>query len=135
MSLPSFSASLSSLPAPSQPPWGVKVTLIEDDTALVSWKQPEEPNLAVTHYTILYASRKAWIAGEWQVLQREGKRESKTIRTPPLPAPTPIPEPLGPAPSPLHSKTPMEINISFLTIVMGPAVLSLGLNLSVLIPV
>ncbi|KAJ8343544.1 hypothetical protein SKAU_G00308730 [Synaphobranchus kaupii] len=45
--------------APSQPPWGVKVTLIEDDTALVSWKQPEEPNLAVTRYTILYASRKA----------------------------------------------------------------------------
>ncbi|XP_064168970.1 protogenin A-like isoform X1 [Anguilla rostrata] len=63
----------STLPeAPSQAPWGVKVTLIEDDTALVSWKQPEELNLAVTHYTILYASRKAWIAGEWQVLQKEG---------------------------------------------------------------
>ncbi|KAG9341152.1 hypothetical protein JZ751_019591, partial [Albula glossodonta] len=63
----------STLPeAPTQPPSGVKVTLIEDDTALVSWKQPDGPNVAVTRYTILYASRKAWIAGEWQVLQREG---------------------------------------------------------------
>ncbi|XP_006628841.2 protogenin A isoform X1 [Lepisosteus oculatus] len=58
--------------APTRPPTGVKVTLIEDDTALVSWKQPEEPNVVVTRYTVLYASRKAWIAGEWQVLQREG---------------------------------------------------------------
>ncbi|RXM94641.1 Protogenin [Acipenser ruthenus] len=58
--------------APSSPPLGVKVTLIEDDTALVSWKQPDEPNTVVTRYTILYASRKAWIGGEWQVLQREG---------------------------------------------------------------
>ncbi|KAJ8340451.1 hypothetical protein SKAU_G00350840 [Synaphobranchus kaupii] len=63
----------STLPeAPTQPPSGVKVTMIEDDTALVSWKQPEEANMAVTGYTILYASRKAWITGEWQVLQREG---------------------------------------------------------------
>jgi hypothetical protein len=51
----------------------VKVTLIEDDTALVSWKLPDEPNLAVTRYTIFYASRKAWVAGEWKVLQREGE--------------------------------------------------------------
>lgn len=58
--------------APTQPPSGVKVTLIEGDTALVSWKIPDEPNVAVTHYTILYASRKAWVAGEWQVMQREG---------------------------------------------------------------
>ncbi|XP_047435816.1 protogenin A [Mugil cephalus] len=58
--------------APNQPPSNVKVTLIEEDTALVSWKLPDEPNVAVTHYTILYASRNAWIAGEWQVLQREG---------------------------------------------------------------
>ncbi|XP_041648489.1 protogenin A-like [Cheilinus undulatus] len=58
--------------APTQPPSNVKVTLIEEDTALVSWKPPEETNVAVTHYTILYASRHAWIAGEWQVLQREG---------------------------------------------------------------
>ncbi|XP_048828742.1 protogenin A-like [Brienomyrus brachyistius] len=58
--------------APTLPPSSVKVTLIESDTALVSWKQPEEPNLAVTRYTILYASRQAWVAGEWQVLQREG---------------------------------------------------------------
>ncbi|XP_029001063.1 protogenin A [Betta splendens] len=58
--------------APTLPPSNVKVTLIEDDTALVSWKPPEEPDVAVTHYTILYASRKAWVAGEWQVLQREG---------------------------------------------------------------
>uniref|UniRef100_A0A8C4TBT7 Protogenin n=1 Tax=Erpetoichthys calabaricus TaxID=27687 RepID=A0A8C4TBT7_ERPCA len=57
---------------PSGPPIGIKVTLIEDDTALVSWKQPEDPNVVVSHYTILYASRKAWIAGEWKVLQREG---------------------------------------------------------------
>ncbi|XP_029951024.1 protogenin A [Salarias fasciatus] len=58
--------------APSRPPSNVKVTLIEEDTALVSWKLPDEPNVAVTHYTILYAAKKAWIAGEWQVLQREG---------------------------------------------------------------
>ncbi|KPP75952.1 hypothetical protein Z043_104754, partial [Scleropages formosus] len=63
----------STLPeAPTKPPSSVKVTLIEDSTALVSWKQPEEPNVVVTHYTILYASRTAWVAGEWQVLQREG---------------------------------------------------------------
>uniref|UniRef100_A0A3B1K3H1 Protogenin n=1 Tax=Astyanax mexicanus TaxID=7994 RepID=A0A3B1K3H1_ASTMX len=60
------------LEAPSSPPLAVRVTLIEEDTALVSWRQPEQPNLAVTHYTILYASQRAWIAGEWQVLQREG---------------------------------------------------------------
>ncbi|XP_007244471.4 protogenin B isoform X2 [Astyanax mexicanus] len=59
------------LEAPSSPPLAVRVTLIEEDTALVSWRQPEQPNLAVTHYTILYASQRAWIAGEWQVLQRE----------------------------------------------------------------
>ncbi|KAK2920223.1 protogenin A [Channa argus] len=58
--------------APMLPPSNVKVTLIEEDTALVSWKPPDEPNVGVTHYTILYSSRKAWIAGEWQVLQREG---------------------------------------------------------------
>ncbi|TKS70127.1 Protogenin Protein [Collichthys lucidus] len=58
--------------APTLPPSNVKVTVIEEDTALVSWKPPEEPNVAVTHYTILYATRHAWIAGEWQVLQREG---------------------------------------------------------------
>uniref|UniRef100_A0A8C8F1L8 Protogenin n=1 Tax=Oncorhynchus tshawytscha TaxID=74940 RepID=A0A8C8F1L8_ONCTS len=63
---------ISSSPAPTLPPSGVKVTLIEDDTALVSWKLPDEPNLAVTRYTIFYASRKAWVAGEWKVLQREG---------------------------------------------------------------
>ncbi|XP_020041490.1 protogenin isoform X2 [Castor canadensis] len=63
----------STLPeAPKGPPVGVKVTLIEDDTALVSWKPPAGPETVVTRYTILYASRKAWIAGEWQVLHREG---------------------------------------------------------------
>ncbi|XP_035507932.1 protogenin A [Morone saxatilis] len=63
----------STLPdAPTLPPSNVKVTLIEEDTALVSWKPPDEPNIAVMHYTILYASRHAWIAGEWKVLQREG---------------------------------------------------------------
>ncbi|XP_051978490.1 protogenin B-like [Xyrauchen texanus] len=60
------------LEAPSSPPLSVRVTLIEDGTALVSWKQPDQPNLPVTHYTILYASQNSWIAGEWQVLQREG---------------------------------------------------------------
>lgn len=59
--------------APTGPPVGVKVTLIEDDTALVSWKPPDGPETVVTRYTILYASRKAWIAGEWQVLHREGE--------------------------------------------------------------
>uniref|UniRef100_H0UWV3 Protogenin n=1 Tax=Cavia porcellus TaxID=10141 RepID=H0UWV3_CAVPO len=58
--------------APAGPPVGVKVTLIEDDTALVSWKPPDGPETVVTRYTILYASRKAWIAGEWQVLHRGG---------------------------------------------------------------
>ncbi|KAK7913078.1 hypothetical protein WMY93_013289 [Mugilogobius chulae] len=58
--------------APTKPPSNVKVTLIEEDTALVSWKSPEEPNMSVTHYTILYASKKEWLAGRWQVLQREG---------------------------------------------------------------
>ncbi|XP_071752712.2 protogenin B-like [Centroberyx gerrardi] len=58
--------------APRQPPAGVRVTLIEDDTALVSWREPAEPNLVVTHYTILYASQKAWLAGRWQIMQREG---------------------------------------------------------------
>ncbi|KAF4017434.1 hypothetical protein G4228_008683 [Cervus hanglu yarkandensis] len=63
----------STLPeAPAGPPVGVKVTLIEDDTALVSWRPPDGPETVVTRYTILYASRKAWIAGEWQVLHREG---------------------------------------------------------------
>ncbi|XP_061559333.1 protogenin A-like [Phycodurus eques] len=58
--------------APTLPPTNIKVTLIEEDTALVSWKPPEEASLSVTHYTILYASRNEWLAGEWQVLQREG---------------------------------------------------------------
>ncbi|XP_029010014.1 protogenin B [Betta splendens] len=58
--------------APSHPPAGVRVTLIEDDTALVSWREPTEPNVVVTHYTIMYASQKAWIEGRWQILQREG---------------------------------------------------------------
>lgn len=44
----------------------------------MSWKLPDEPNVAVTHYTILYASKNAWLAGEWQVLQREGKKEQGT---------------------------------------------------------
>lgn len=52
------------------------MTLIEDNTALVSWKPPDGPEAVVTRYTILYASRKAWIAGEWQVLHREGKLKS-----------------------------------------------------------
>nr|XP_055030770.1 protogenin A [Misgurnus anguillicaudatus] len=63
----------STLPeAPSRAPVGVKVSLIEGDSALVSWKPPDEPNITVTHYTILYASRRAWAAGEWQILHREG---------------------------------------------------------------
>ncbi|KAF7701955.1 hypothetical protein HF521_001238 [Silurus meridionalis] len=60
------------LEAPSSPPLGVRVTLIEGDTALVSWREPEQPNLIVSHYTILYAPQRAWLAGEWHVLQREG---------------------------------------------------------------
>ncbi|XP_037307695.2 protogenin B [Pungitius pungitius] len=58
--------------APRQPPAAVRVSLIEDDTALVSWREPLEPNVVVTRYTILYASQKAWMAGRWQILQREG---------------------------------------------------------------
>ena len=66
--------------APTGPPVGVKVTLIEDDTALVSWKPPDGPETVVTRYTILYASRKAWIAGEWQVLHREGGCDERLLR-------------------------------------------------------
>ncbi|XP_034045703.1 protogenin A [Thalassophryne amazonica] len=58
--------------APKKPPTNVKVSFIEEDTVLVSWKPPDEPSVSVTHYTILYASRSAWVAGEWQVLQKEG---------------------------------------------------------------
>ncbi|XP_003442394.1 protogenin A [Oreochromis niloticus] len=58
--------------APMRPPSNIKVTLIEEDTALVSWKLPDELNVPVTRYTILYASRNDWIAGEWQVMEREG---------------------------------------------------------------
>uniref|UniRef100_A0A669C1E0 Protogenin n=1 Tax=Oreochromis niloticus TaxID=8128 RepID=A0A669C1E0_ORENI len=58
--------------APSQPPAGVRVTLIEEDTALVSWREPTESNVVITRYTILYASQKDWIAGHWHKVQREG---------------------------------------------------------------
>ncbi|KAJ0029354.1 hypothetical protein NQD34_004351 [Periophthalmus magnuspinnatus] len=57
---------------PNHPPAAVRVTLIEDDTALVSWREPPEPNIVVTHYTIMYASQKSWLAGNWQIVQREG---------------------------------------------------------------
>lgn len=65
---------------PSRPPSSVKATLIEEDTALVSWKPPDDPNSAVTHYTVLYASRHDWLAGEWQELQREGKEVLQVCR-------------------------------------------------------
>ncbi|KAJ3597012.1 hypothetical protein NHX12_003412 [Muraenolepis orangiensis] len=58
--------------APTQPPSAVRMTLIEDDTVLVSWREPEDPKVAVTHYTLLYASQKGWLAGRWQILQRDG---------------------------------------------------------------
>ncbi|XP_077451622.1 protogenin B-like isoform X1 [Stigmatopora argus] len=58
--------------APRRSPTGVRLTLIEDDTALLSWKEPNEPNGVVTHYTILYASQTSWMAGRWQIIQREG---------------------------------------------------------------
>ncbi|XP_063782206.1 protogenin [Pseudophryne corroboree] len=58
--------------APTSPPVGIKVTLIEENTALVSWKPPENLDSVVIRYTILYASRKDWAAGEWQIMQRDG---------------------------------------------------------------
>ncbi|XP_061825262.2 protogenin B-like [Nerophis lumbriciformis] len=58
--------------APRRPPTGVRVTLIEEDTALVSWKELTEPNVMITHYTILYASQRSWMSGHWQIIQREG---------------------------------------------------------------
>lgn len=58
--------------APNHPPAGVRVTLIEEDTALISWREPSEPNEVITHYTILYASQSAWMDGKWQRIQREG---------------------------------------------------------------
>ncbi|XP_043083180.1 protogenin B [Puntigrus tetrazona] len=60
------------LEAPWSPPRSVRVSLIEDGTALVSWKRPDQPDLSVSHYTVLYASQSSWLAGDWQVLQREG---------------------------------------------------------------
>lgn len=66
-------ALLSACAAPQRPPSGVRVTLIEDDTALVSWREPAEPNVVVTRYNILYASQTAWLAGRWQIMQREGE--------------------------------------------------------------
>ncbi|XDV53556.1 hypothetical protein PO909_022029 [Leuciscus waleckii] len=59
------------LEAPWSPPQSVRATLIEDGTALVSWDPPDQPDVCVTHYTVLYASHSAGSAGEWQVLQRE----------------------------------------------------------------
>uniref|UniRef100_A0A8C6Y504 Protogenin n=1 Tax=Naja naja TaxID=35670 RepID=A0A8C6Y504_NAJNA len=58
--------------APAGPPLEVKATLIEEDTALVSWKPPAGIRTLVSRYTILYGTRKDWIAGEWHVLHREG---------------------------------------------------------------
>lgn len=52
------------------------MTLIEDDTVLVSWREPEDPRVVVTHYTLLYASQKGWLAGRWQILQRDGELPS-----------------------------------------------------------
>lgn len=51
----------------------MKVSLIDDGTALVSWTPPDQPDLTVAHYTIMYASQTSWLAGEWQVLQKEGE--------------------------------------------------------------
>jgi len=49
------------------------MTLIEDDTVLVSWQAPEDRRVVVTHYTVLYASQKGWLAGRWKILQRDGE--------------------------------------------------------------
>ncbi|CAL8261427.1 unnamed protein product [Merluccius merluccius] len=74
MSSPWSSAVFHQTPAaaPTQPPSAVRMTLIEDDTVLVSWREPEDPRVVVTHYTLLYASQKGWLAGRWQILQRDG---------------------------------------------------------------
>ncbi|XP_063052407.1 protogenin B-like [Engraulis encrasicolus] len=58
--------------APQLPPASVRALLIEERTALVSWREPEQPGVVVAHYTILYATHTSWLAGEWQILQREG---------------------------------------------------------------
>ncbi|KAL2093408.1 hypothetical protein ACEWY4_010720 [Coilia grayii] len=58
--------------APQRPPASIRALLIEERTALVSWREPEEPGVVVAHYTILYATHTAWLAGDWQILQREG---------------------------------------------------------------
>ncbi|XP_041965328.1 protogenin B [Alosa sapidissima] len=58
--------------APQHPPESIRVLLIEERTALVSWREPEQEGVVVGHYTLLYASHAAWLAGEWQILQREG---------------------------------------------------------------
>lgn len=56
------------------------MTLIEDDTVLVSWRAPMDPRVVVTHYTLLYASQKGWLAGRWQILQRDGELISSDPR-------------------------------------------------------
>lgn len=58
--------------APRSPPVSVKVTLIEENTALVSWKPPEDMGSSVTQYTIFYASSKDSAAGKWQNMHRDG---------------------------------------------------------------
>ena len=59
--------------APQRPPASIRVLLIEERTALVSWQEPEQPGVVVGRYTVLYATHTAWLAGEWQILQREGE--------------------------------------------------------------
>ncbi|XP_068128625.1 protogenin [Hyperolius riggenbachi] len=62
----------STLPeAPDGPPTGVKVTLIEETTALVSWKTPEDMDSTVTRYTILY-TKKDCTTGDWHTMHRDG---------------------------------------------------------------
>ncbi|TRY56280.1 hypothetical protein DNTS_028394, partial [Danionella cerebrum] len=55
---------------PLSPPRSVKVTLIEEGTALVSWSPPLQPNLTVTHYTLMFTPQGSRL-GQWQILQRE----------------------------------------------------------------
>ncbi|XP_062402518.1 protogenin B-like [Sardina pilchardus] len=57
--------------APQRSPGSIRALLIEERTALVSWAEPDQGEV-VGHYTLLYASHSAWLAGEWHILQREG---------------------------------------------------------------
>ena len=43
---------LSFIPAPGTPPQNVQVTARDSSSVVVSWREPEEPNGRIIHYTV-----------------------------------------------------------------------------------